>query len=135
MDGGSCPIDKQLLSSLVFLAQYDILLAAPALIQLAEAGVTIAVRVGLPVLLPQQLLGHVWMTLPLLVKVGEVWHRQHGWASPWWTAEQGRFQPVLVPILPKRPRDAGSFGPLQILMYRSETNRATAGDRPEPQAH
>jgi len=40
------------------------------------------------------------MQLPLLVKLSEVWHRQHGGASPWWTTEQGRLQPLFVPILP-----------------------------------
>jgi len=69
-NGIAGPIDEQLLSSLVLLAQHDVLLAAPALIQLAEAGVAIAVRVGLPVLLPQQLLSYVRMGLPLLVKLG-----------------------------------------------------------------
>jgi hypothetical protein len=77
----------------------------------------------------------MWMTLPLLVKVGEVWHRQHGRTSPWWTAEQGSLQPVFIPILPKRPRDSGGLGSLQILVYGPETNRATAGDLPQPQAN
>ncbi len=75
------------------------------------------------------------MTLPLLVKVGEVWHRQNRRARSWWTAEQSGFQPVFVPILPKRPRDAGGFGSLQILVDGSETNRATTGDLSQPQAH
>jgi hypothetical protein len=75
------------------------------------------------------------MALPLLVKVGEVWHRQHGRASPWWPGEQGSLQPIFVPILPKRPRDSRRFGSLQILMDGSESNRATAGDLPQPQAH
>src|SRR5205814_988466 len=83
----------------------------------------------------EQLLGQVWMALPLLVKVGEVWHRQHGRASPWWPGEQGSLQPIFVPILPKRPRDSRRFGSLQILMDGSESNRATAGDLPQPQAH
>jgi hypothetical protein len=75
------------------------------------------------------------MLLSLPVKLSEVWHRQHGWASTWRTTEQGSFQSVLVPILPKRPRYSGSFGSLQILVYGSEPNRATAGDLPQPQAH
>src|ERR1700722_15618718 len=127
-DGCSRPIDEQLLAGLVFLAQNYILLAAPALIQFTETGVAIAIRVGLPILLPKQLLGQVRMTLTLPVKVGEVRHRQHCGASPWWSAEQGSFEPVFVPILSKRPHYTGSLGPLQILVYGSETNRATAGD-------
>jgi hypothetical protein len=38
---------------------------------------------GLPVLLPEQLLGQVWMFLPLLVKFGKIRHRQRRRASPW----------------------------------------------------
>jgi hypothetical protein len=79
-------------------------------------GVAIAVRVGLPVFLPEQLLGQVSIQLPLPVKLGEVWHRQHGRSSAWRTAEQGSFQPVFVPILAKRPCNSGSFGSLQILV-------------------
>src|SRR5437016_768604 len=87
-DGGSRPIDEQLLAGLVFLSQHHVLLAPPALKQLAETGIAIAIRVGLPVLLPEQLLGQVWMQLPLLVKLGKIRHRQRCGASPWWTTEQ-----------------------------------------------
>ncbi len=75
------------------------------------------------------------MALPLLVKVGEIRRHQHRRASPWWAAEQGSLQPVFVPILPERPRDSGSFSSLQILVNGSKTDRATAGDLPQPQAH
>src|SRR5436190_24166580 len=64
-DSGSRPIDKQFLAGLVFLAQHHVLLPAPALKQLTETRIAIAVRVGLPVLLPEQLLGQVSMHLPL----------------------------------------------------------------------
>ena len=73
--GIASPIDKQLLSSFVLLAQHDILSAAPALIQLTETGVTIAVWISLPVFLPQQLLGHMCMLLPLSMKLAKVGHR------------------------------------------------------------
>jgi hypothetical protein len=119
----------------MFLAQHYVLFPAPALVQLTEAGIAIAIRVGLPVLLPEQLLSQVWMTLALLMKVGEVWHRQHRRARQWRTTEQGSLQPFLVSILPKRPRQSGSFGPLQILMNGSEANRTTAGDCSQPQTH
>jgi len=55
----SCPIHEQVLAGLVPLPQHHILLPPPPLVQLAEAAVLIAIRVCLPVLLPQQLLGHV----------------------------------------------------------------------------
>jgi hypothetical protein len=102
------------------LAQHDILLAAPALIQLTETGVAIAVGVGLPVLLPQQLLSYVRMGLPLLVKLGEVRQWPNGWPRLWWTTEQGSLQPVLIPILSKRPRDAGSFGSWKLFRDQAE---------------
>jgi hypothetical protein len=75
------------------------------------------------------------MLLPLSVELGEVWHRQHGRAGSRWTAKQSGLQPVVVPILPERPSDSGSFRSLQVLMYGPEANRATAGDLPQPQAH
>src|SRR5580692_4734441 len=128
------PIDKKLLSSFVFLAQHDILLAAPALIQLAETGVAIAVWMSLPVLLPQQLLGHMCMLLPLPVQLGEVRHRQYGGPGPWRTPKQGRLQPAFMPILSKRPRHSGGFGSLQIFVSGSKADRATAGDCSQPQA-
>jgi hypothetical protein len=75
------------------------------------------------------------MHLPLPMKVGEVWRRQHRPASPWRTAEQRSLQPIFVPILPKRPCDSRRFGSLQILVEGPEANRATAGDLPQPEAH
>ena len=75
------------------------------------------------------------MTLSLLVKVGEVRHRQYGRASPWRSAEQSGLQPAFVPIFPELPCHSCSFGPLQVLVNGSETNRATASDRPQPQTH
>jgi hypothetical protein len=70
------------------------------------------------------------MLLSLTVQFGEVWHRQHRRANPRWSPEQNSLQPVLVQILAKRPLDAGSFGSLQVLVYGSEPDRATAGDLP-----
>jgi hypothetical protein len=64
-DRGSRPIDEQFLAGPVFPAQHYILLAASALVQFTETGVAIAVRVGLAILLPEQLLGQVWMQLPM----------------------------------------------------------------------
>src|SRR5580698_5014328 len=69
------------------------------------------------------------------MKLGEVWQRPNGWPRPWRTTEQRSLQPILIPILPKRPRNSGSFGSLQILVSGSEAYRATTGDRSQPQAH
>ena len=85
-------------------------------------------------ILPKQLLGQLGMHLPLLVKFRKIRDRQRGGASPWWTAEQGRLQPVFVPILAQRPRDSGCCGSLQIVVDGCEANRTTAGDLPQTQA-
>ena len=43
----SSPVDEQLLAGLVLLPQHHVLLLPPALVQLAEAAVAVAVRVCL----------------------------------------------------------------------------------------
>src|SRR5579859_2240901 len=87
----SGPIHEQLLAGLVLLPQHYILFPPPPLVQLAKAAVLVAVRVCLPVLLPQQLLRHVWMLLPLTMKIGEVRHGQHRWTAAWRAPEQRGF--------------------------------------------
>ena len=76
MDRDRCsrPINEQLLAGLVLLAQHHILLPPPASVQLAEPAVLVAIRVCLPILLPKQLLRHVWMLLPLPMEIGEIGH-------------------------------------------------------------
>jgi hypothetical protein len=64
-------IDEHLLADLVLLTKHHIKLRAPTLIQLAEARVAIAVWIGLPVLLPQQLQRDVLVAAQLLVNPGE----------------------------------------------------------------
>src|SRR5215467_12538907 len=125
--GCSCPMHEQLLAGLVLLPQHHVLFPAPTAVQLAEAAVLVAVRVCLPVLLPQQLLRQMSMLLPLTMKVGEVGHGQHGPATARRAAEQRRLKPVIIPLRPKRPRDLGSVSPLQILVGGAEANRAAPG--------
>jgi hypothetical protein len=134
-DGGSRPIDEQLLAGLVFLAQNYILPPAPALVQNTKTRVAIAIRVGLPVLFPRATAGS---------RVDDAAPASEGRRSlasptrldePRRTAEQGSLQSAFVPIFAKRPRNSGSFGPLQILVNGSEANRTTAGDCPQPQTH
>src|SRR5580704_12166361 len=131
----ACPIHEQLLAGLVLLSQHHILFPPPPLVQLAEAAVLVAIRVCLPVLLPQQLLRQMCMLLALTMKVSEVRHGQRGWAAAWRPAEQRGLKPVIVPLGSKRPRNLGGLSPLQILMCGAEANRATSGDRSQPQAH
>jgi hypothetical protein len=68
------------------------------------------------------------MLLPLAVKISEVGHRQHRRAAARRTAEQRRLKSVIVPLWSERPRNLGSFGPLQILVCGAQANRATSGD-------
>src|SRR5215467_9694486 len=75
------------------------------------------------------------MLLPLPMKIGEVRHRQHRWATARRPTEQRRLKPVIVPLGSERPRYLGSFGPLQILVGGAEANRTTSGDLPQTQAH
>src|ERR1700685_1550189 len=88
----SCPIHEQLLAGLVLLSQHHILFPSPALVQLAEAAVLVAVGIRLPVILPQQLWRHVGMLLPLPMKIGEVGHRQYRRTAARWFAEERRVQ-------------------------------------------
>jgi len=103
-------------AGLVLLPQHHILFPPPPPVQLAEATVLVAVRVCLPVLLPQQLLRQMSMLLSLTVKVGEVGHGQHRRAAARRSAEQRGLKSVIVPLRTKRPGNLGSFGSLQILV-------------------
>src|SRR5262249_16741408 len=76
-DRCSCPIHEQLLAGLVLLPQDHILFPPPPGNHLQEATEWVAFGFGLPILLPKQLLRHVWMLLPLAIKIGEVGHRKH----------------------------------------------------------
>jgi hypothetical protein len=69
------PIHKHLLAGFVLLPQHHIEFRAPTLVQLAEARVAVALRVPLPVFLPQQLQRHVLAAAQLLVDRGEVGRR------------------------------------------------------------
>jgi hypothetical protein len=75
----------------------------------------------------------MWL-LTLPVNLSKVQHRQHRCASPR-SAEQCSFEPVVVSIRTKRPRDPGTFGPLQVLMYGTKGIQTTAVDLPQPQRH
>ena len=125
----SCPINEQLLAGLVLLAQHHILFPSPPLIQLAEATVLVAVGIRLPVLFPKQLLRHVWMLLPLPVKIGEVGHREHRRAAARRTAEQRRLKSVIVP-LGSEGIDLKLFGfiPEPVFTFVPESRSGSSGN-------
>src|ERR1700690_1641000 len=114
MDRYRCsgPVHEQLFAVPVLLPQHHILFPPPTPVQLAEPAVLVAIRVCLPVLFPKQLLRHVWMLLPLPVKIGEVGHGKHRGATARRPAEQRGLKPVIVPLRSERPRDLGGIGPL-----------------------
>ena len=59
-------------SGLVLLPHHHVELFAPALIQFAESAVAVAFGIGVAVLFPEQLQGHVAVSAELLVDGGEV---------------------------------------------------------------
>ena len=68
----NCPVDESLLAGFVFLPHNHIQFLAPALVQLAEPIVAIAIRIRIPVFLPTQLQGHVAVTPELLAHGSKV---------------------------------------------------------------
>ena len=94
-----------------------------------KRAVAIAVRVGLPVLLPQQLLGHVLVSLQLFVNVRKV--RKVACRGTRWLrigGEQGGFQLRFGHLLRKRPRQTRRREPTQIFVYRTLAQIRTTGD-------
>ena len=125
------PIDKHLLARLVLLPQHHIEFGAPALVQLAEARVAIAIRGRLPIFLPQQLQGHILVAAQLLVNRGEVWRCARrlwldGRSRRRW--KHRRFHPRLIPVLWQRPAHPRRFGAFQVLVNRAHRDRATSPD-------
>jgi hypothetical protein len=74
-DSGAGVIDKQLLAGPVFLPQDDFLPPQPAAVEIAEPAIAIAIRVLIPVLIPEKLQGDVLVVLQLLADGGVVWFR------------------------------------------------------------
>jgi hypothetical protein len=119
---------KAYLPSLVLLPHHHVEFLAPALIRLAEAAVAIAVGVGLAILLPKQLQGHMAMGPELLVDRGEVRWRflrpQLGFRA----RIQDPFQASVIPAIRERPAYLGLFSAFPILMHRTDGNGTTASD-------
>jgi hypothetical protein len=72
------PIHKHFFIGAVFLAEDHILVAAPAIVQFAEAAVAITVRLGFAVFFPHQLQCQVFVRLQLAPDPGEVRQRPNG---------------------------------------------------------
>ena len=116
----------------MLLPQHHVELPAPALVQLAEAAVAIAVRVGFPVLLPEQL--QVTMRCCGAAREDAAksgWGAPSGWLRGWSAREQRRFQPSRHPS----PSGSGQVTLAASARFRYSctvltADRATARDLP-----
>ena len=81
------------------------------------------------VLLPDQLLGQVFVRLQLPPQLDKVWQGPNGLVGPPGRCrEQQFFQPPVIHVFRQGPRQTGRGGFLQIPVNGCLTNRATAGD-------
>lgn len=116
-DGDAGPVQEQFLAGPVLLPQDHILPLLPSPVQMTEAAVGVAVGVLFAVLLPQQLQGEFAVFFALLAERGEI---RNGMLGRLAACRRGREergpQTGLVPILAKRPREAGRLSLGQILM-------------------
>ena len=103
-DGRPGVVNEELFAGAVLLAENDVELAPPALVEFAETAVAVAVGMSFDVLFPQQLQGHVPVRLQLLMNRGEVgfgaaltWRPRHT------SAEQTLFELSLVAVRRRGP--------------------------------
>src|SRR5262249_4348449 len=110
-----------------------ILLLAPALIQLAEATVAVALRMHLPVLFPSQLQRQMGMSLELFPEDGKIW--QNSWApfDRETITEKCFLDALFVPAFRQRPPEPCCCRFLQVVMDGSLTDGTSTGDSPLPQ--
>src|SRR5260370_28548608 len=82
--------------------------------------VAVTVRAGVAIFLPEQLQGHVTMTLQLFMNGGEVWRGLlSGWLWGWADRrKQRRLQSSVVPTFGQPPTDCGGLRSFQILLHR-----------------
>ena len=123
-------VHEELLASPVFLPQHQIQLAAPAMVQITELTVLIALRIRLLVLIPEQHQGHMFVPAALLMDGGEV--GEGTWVRGRFT--RGRKQPVLnrpvIPPLRQWPSQTGSLGPVNILGHGTAREGTATGNLP-----
>ena len=125
----------------MLVAQHPIQMATPALVELAEAAVAVTVRVGLTILLPQQLQRQMAVGLQFLVKVRKVRRGPAGFVAAQGMPEQRLFQPGLVPAIGQRPTHPCPPRALQAISNAPLRDQTTASDlilaqaqlEPEPQ--
>ena len=122
-------IHEHLLAGAVLLPQYQVELFEPSPVQIAEAAVAVALWVILPLLLPNQLQGQVFMGLHLFVDPGPIRLRV---LPPKRRRRALRKQRPLhlrvIPVRRQRPPDSGGLRGGQVLMHGALGDRTTAGN-------
>src|SRR5579872_4342159 len=129
-------IDEQFLSRDMILAQHDIQLLSPTLVQFAKAAVSVTIRVGLPIFFPGELERQVRMALEFFVELGKIRLRLAGWVGvPRGSGKYGRYQLAIIPAFRQWPTDLRLPSASQVFRNRALRDRATAGDLvlPQPQ--
>ena len=84
MDGDRVPgvIHEKLFARLVLVAEHNVQMTVPAMVELTEAAVAVAVGVALAVFLPEQLQRQVTIGLQFLVKARKVGRGPMGFVDP-----------------------------------------------------
>ena len=128
-NGVAGPVHKHLLAGAVFLAQHHVLVTAPAIVQLTEAAVAVAIRLSFAILFPDQLQRQVLVRLQLPAnfrKIGEGPNAPAGPPGRRW--KQQFFQPPIIDILRQRPGQTRRVRFAQISVNGRLTDATTAGD-------
>jgi hypothetical protein len=125
---------------MVLLPQHHVLIPIPALVQLAEPAIAVAVRMSFAIFFPDQLQCQMPVSLKLRMDLAEVhsWplRRRRPHRSRW---KQKFVEPLFVAIVWQWPAEPDRGRSLQISMNGRLTNRATAGNlllsesQPEPE--
>jgi hypothetical protein len=98
--GIASPVDEHLFSSLVIVAEHDIAIPTPSLIQLAKAAIAVALRMSFAILLPQQLQREMFVSLKLGLQRREIQTRPRLRRRAQWPGrKQKLIEPLVIPIV------------------------------------
>jgi hypothetical protein len=127
--GVACPVHERLLAGMVLLPQHHVLIPIPALVQLAEPAIAVAIPMSFTIFFPDQLQRHMLMRLKLRMDLAEVHSRPLRRRRPHRPRWKQKFvEPLFVAIVWQWPAEPDRGCSLQISMNGRLTNRATAGD-------
>ena len=129
-DGRTGMIDEHLLAHPVILSQDQIELLNPAVIELAEATVLVAIRLALFVFLPEQLKRHVPVAAEFFVDRCKIGKTCLASSCPGIIGKELALQRPLIQVRGQGPSQAGVAGPAQIVSNSGVGNQTTPGDLP-----